>query len=73
MEGVKNDFVSLNTSEKEDEEELNEDEDEDTTQNKGLSERCKFWPNCKNGDSCPFHHPTVPCRYVCTVQMCNVL
>ena len=64
MEGVKNDFVSLNTSEKEDEEELNEDEDEDTTQNKGLSERCKLWPNCKNGDSCPFHHPTVPCRYV---------
>ena len=38
-------------------------EDSDIKQNKGgLSERCKFWPNCKNGDSCPYHHPTVPCR-----------
>lgn len=38
-------------------------DDGDIKQNKGgLSERCKFWPNCKNGDSCPYHHPTVPCR-----------
>ena len=27
-------------------------------------ERCKFWPQCKNGDQCPFHHPTVPCKCV---------
>ena len=25
-------------------------------------ERCKFWPQCKNGDRCPFHHPTIPCN-----------
>ncbi|PIK45618.1 putative zinc finger CCCH domain-containing protein 14 [Apostichopus japonicus] len=26
------------------------------------NERCKFWPACKNGDSCTFMHPTTPCR-----------
>ncbi|XP_057269375.1 zinc finger CCCH domain-containing protein 14 isoform X2 [Pezoporus wallicus] len=25
-------------------------------------ERCKYWPACKNGDECVFHHPTLPCR-----------
>jgi len=24
--------------------------------------RCSFWPNCKNGDSCLFHHPIGPCK-----------
>lgn len=28
-------------------------------------ERCKFWPQCKNGDRCSFHHPTIPCKCVC--------
>ena len=28
----------------------------------GLPERCHFWPNCKNSYSCPYHHPSVPCR-----------
>ena len=27
-------------------------------------ERCKFWPQCKNGDRCSFHHPTTPCKCV---------
>lgn len=26
------------------------------------AEKCKFWPDCKNGDDCPFYHPTVMCR-----------
>lgn len=26
------------------------------------TERCHFWPNCKNGDSCMYHHPSSPCR-----------
>ncbi|KAJ1528891.1 hypothetical protein ONE63_007260 [Megalurothrips usitatus] len=26
------------------------------------AERCKFWPSCKNGDKCEFHHPSVPCK-----------
>ncbi|XP_030338802.1 zinc finger CCCH domain-containing protein 14 isoform X6 [Strigops habroptila] len=25
-------------------------------------ERCKYWPACKNGDECVFHHPTLPCK-----------
>ncbi|XP_042293837.1 zinc finger CCCH domain-containing protein 14 isoform X2 [Sceloporus undulatus] len=25
-------------------------------------ERCKYWPACKNGDECAFHHPTLPCK-----------
>ncbi|KAK2160590.1 hypothetical protein NP493_1638g00001 [Ridgeia piscesae] len=24
--------------------------------------RCTFWPKCKSGDRCKYHHPTVPCR-----------
>lgn len=24
--------------------------------------RCTFWPKCKSGDSCNYHHPSVPCR-----------
>ncbi|KAJ3606189.1 hypothetical protein NHX12_025710 [Muraenolepis orangiensis] len=28
---------------------------------KGL-ERCRFWPVCKSGDSCPYHHPTTQCK-----------
>ena len=36
--------------------------EEDFTTGSGLPERCRFWPNCKNGDTCPFHHPTVPCK-----------
>lgn len=25
-------------------------------------ERCKYWPACKNGDECMYHHPTQPCK-----------
>lgn len=25
-------------------------------------ERCKFWPICKSGDECAFHHPTTQCK-----------
>ncbi|NXJ95340.1 ZC3HE protein, partial [Corythaixoides concolor] len=25
-------------------------------------ERCKYWPACKNGDECVYHHPTQPCK-----------
>lgn len=24
-------------------------------------ERCRFWPACKSGETCPYHHPTVAC------------
>ncbi|XP_060037210.1 zinc finger CCCH domain-containing protein 14 isoform X9 [Erinaceus europaeus] len=27
-----------------------------------LLERCKYWPACKNGDECAFHHPVSPCK-----------
>uniref|UniRef100_A0A3B4AX42 Zinc finger CCCH domain-containing protein 14 n=1 Tax=Periophthalmus magnuspinnatus TaxID=409849 RepID=A0A3B4AX42_9GOBI len=27
-----------------------------------VSERCKFWPACKSGDECPYHHPTTQCK-----------
>ena len=30
-----------------------------------VNERCRFWPSCKNGDSCPYSHPCQPCKYVC--------
>ncbi|XP_062857841.1 zinc finger CCCH domain-containing protein 14 [Trichomycterus rosablanca] len=25
-------------------------------------ERCRFWPACKSGDQCVYHHPTTQCR-----------
>ncbi|KAM9092429.1 zinc finger CCCH domain-containing protein 14 isoform X14 [Balaenoptera acutorostrata] len=27
-----------------------------------LLERCKYWPACKHGDECAYHHPVSPCR-----------
>eukprot|EP00800_Vazella_pourtalesii_P000752 TRINITY_DN10659_c0_g1_i1.p1 TRINITY_DN10659_c0_g1~~TRINITY_DN10659_c0_g1_i1.p1 ORF type:complete len:340 (-),score=72.73 TRINITY_DN10659_c0_g1_i1:171-1190(-) len=27
-----------------------------------VADRCKFWPNCKLGDKCEFHHPSLPCK-----------
>ncbi|XP_042548440.1 zinc finger CCCH domain-containing protein 14 isoform X4 [Dipodomys spectabilis] len=27
-----------------------------------LLERCKYWPACKNGDECVYHHPVAPCK-----------
>uniref|UniRef100_A0A1A8E2I4 Zinc finger CCCH domain-containing protein 14 n=2 Tax=Nothobranchius kadleci TaxID=1051664 RepID=A0A1A8E2I4_NOTKA len=27
-----------------------------------VMERCKFWPVCKSGDECPYHHPTTQCK-----------
>uniref|UniRef100_A0A2K5S566 Zinc finger CCCH domain-containing protein 14 n=1 Tax=Cebus imitator TaxID=2715852 RepID=A0A2K5S566_CEBIM len=27
-----------------------------------LLERCKYWPVCKNGDECAYHHPISPCK-----------
>lgn len=26
-------------------------------------ERCKFWPVCKSGDECLYHHPTTQCKW----------
>ncbi|KAG1938419.1 zinc finger CCCH domain-containing protein 14 [Pimephales promelas] len=27
-----------------------------------LPERCKFWPACKSGDDCLYHHPNTQCK-----------
>ena len=27
-----------------------------------INERCKYWPSCKNGTQCLYHHPTSQCR-----------
>ncbi|XP_061610215.1 zinc finger CCCH domain-containing protein 14 isoform X2 [Phyllopteryx taeniolatus] len=27
-----------------------------------VMERCKFWPVCKSGDECAYHHPTRTCK-----------
>ncbi|XP_027428231.1 zinc finger CCCH domain-containing protein 14 isoform X11 [Zalophus californianus] len=29
-----------------------------------LLERCKYWPACKNGDECAYHHPVSPCKRI---------
>ncbi|XP_071441241.1 zinc finger CCCH domain-containing protein 14 isoform X2 [Hetaerina americana] len=25
-------------------------------------ERCRFWPACRHGERCEYHHPTIPCK-----------
>lgn len=32
------------------------------TKRQKVMERCKFWPTCKSGDECPYHHPTTQCN-----------
>lgn len=32
------------------------------TKKQKVMERCKFWPACKSGDECPYHHPTTQCN-----------
>ncbi|CAG2121096.1 unnamed protein product, partial [Medioppia subpectinata] len=39
----------------------NDLENDDLSANKS-NERCRFWPNCKNGNHCEFQHPTTPCK-----------
>ncbi|XP_048842170.1 zinc finger CCCH domain-containing protein 14 isoform X2 [Brienomyrus brachyistius] len=46
-------------SEEEDEPEM--DVDVPVKRQKVL-ERCKFWPVCKSGDECLYHHPTTKCK-----------
>lgn len=46
------------------EEEEDDDEFKSLSKKSKVTERCKYWPSCKNGDSCPFHHPSIPCKYV---------
>ncbi|KAM4522909.1 zinc finger CCCH domain-containing protein 14 isoform 2-T2 [Odontesthes bonariensis] len=38
--------------------------EEDTVPGKKqkVMERCKFWPVCKSGDECLYHHPTTQCK-----------
>ena len=41
---------------------VDEEEEELAVPRRGMPEKCKFWPNCKNGDDCPYFHPSTPCR-----------
>jgi hypothetical protein len=45
-----------------------EEEGEDSMNSGKLSERCRYWPACKNGDQCEFQHPTTPCKSVQSVH-----
>ncbi|XP_016087115.1 zinc finger CCCH domain-containing protein 14-like [Sinocyclocheilus grahami] len=46
--------------------ELNEVEDMDVepvqAKRQKLPERCRFWPACKSGDECLYHHPNTQCK-----------
>ncbi|KAI3364336.1 hypothetical protein L3Q82_011131 [Scortum barcoo] len=41
--------------------EMVEDDDVPLKRQK-VMERCKFWPVCKSGDECSYHHPTTQCK-----------
>ncbi|KAJ8044522.1 Zinc finger CCCH domain-containing protein 14 [Holothuria leucospilota] len=53
--------LTISMKDSDDEEAIEAQESKDAVSNKS-SERCKFWPACKNGDACPYVHPTTPCR-----------
>lgn len=38
------------------------DEDAAPLKKQKVAERCKFWPVCKSGDACLYHHPTTQCK-----------
>lgn len=45
--------------------EMEEAEDEDCAvplKRQKVMEKCKFWPVCKSGDECLYHHPTTQCK-----------
>ncbi|XP_038143479.1 zinc finger CCCH domain-containing protein 14 isoform X1 [Cyprinodon tularosa] len=37
-------------------------EDDVPMKKQKVMERCKFWPVCKSGDECMYHHPTAQCK-----------
>ncbi|XP_037541364.1 zinc finger CCCH domain-containing protein 14 isoform X2 [Nematolebias whitei] len=39
-----------------------EEEDAVLIKKQKVMERCKFWPVCKSGDECLYHHPTTQCK-----------
>ncbi|KAJ8356355.1 hypothetical protein SKAU_G00191490 [Synaphobranchus kaupii] len=51
----------LNYSDEEEEGDGEEDGGVPVKRQKVL-ERCKFWPVCKSGDVCMYHHPTAQCK-----------
>ncbi|KAG8229363.1 hypothetical protein J437_LFUL009678 [Ladona fulva] len=38
------------------------DENGDLSMKAKNIERCRFWPACRSGERCEFHHPTTPCK-----------
>lgn len=38
------------------------EEDATPLKKQKVMERCKFWPVCKSGDECLYHHPTTQCK-----------
>ncbi|XP_029984898.1 zinc finger CCCH domain-containing protein 14 [Sphaeramia orbicularis] len=39
-----------------------EEDDAAPLKKQKVMERCKFWPVCKSGDDCLYHHPTTQCK-----------
>ncbi|XP_071007304.1 zinc finger CCCH domain-containing protein 14 isoform X4 [Oncorhynchus clarkii lewisi] len=42
--------------------ETEEEEEAGPVKRQKVLERCKFWPVCKSGDECVYHHPTTQCK-----------
>ncbi|KAM7395460.1 hypothetical protein PAMA_006966 [Pampus argenteus] len=38
------------------------EEDASPLKKQKVMERCRFWPVCKSGDECVYHHPTTQCK-----------
>ncbi|XP_060070875.1 zinc finger CCCH domain-containing protein 14-like [Ylistrum balloti] len=55
--------ISINLHDTDEEEEMEVEDAEDSPLKKAkMTERCRFWPACVNGNACTYHHPTVPCK-----------
>lgn len=46
-----------------------EEEDDVPLKKQKVMERCKFWPVCKSGDECLYHHPTTQCKWVLSMTV----
>lgn len=44
------------------EEIVEEEEIMDESVEEKIQERCRYWPACKRGDICEYHHPRIPCK-----------
>ncbi|XP_076872738.1 zinc finger CCCH domain-containing protein 14 [Brachyhypopomus gauderio] len=57
-----NSTLSHNDGEMEELDDMDIEEEPVQVKRQKVLERCKFWPACKSGDECAYHHPKAQCK-----------